>query len=135
MRAGNELRHRFAGNRAHLVEVNARAGIRDLDDTHFDTVVVRQGRFEWCGTCVHANDPELLGCKSDHGGPNYERLVADSRLVLQLHRWDLAHHHGPIGDPTDLPPGNGLLLWFEVDDFDAAVARVRNAAINAANHS
>jgi catechol 2,3-dioxygenase-like lactoylglutathione lyase family enzyme len=67
----------------------------------------------------------LLGCASDHGGPNYERLVSrhDRRLVMQLHRWDVDHHHGPIGDPADLPPGNGLLLWFELDDFDAAAAR------------
>lgn len=64
----------------------------------------------------------LLGCRSDHGGPNYERLVADGRLVLQLHRWDVEHHHGPIGDPK-LAHGNGVLLWFEVTDFDAAVAR------------
>ena len=42
--------------------------------------------------------------------------------MLQLHRWDVEHHHGPLGDP-DLPPGNGVLLWFEIDDFDAAGAR------------
>ncbi|MFO1511674.1 MAG: VOC family protein [Verrucomicrobiota bacterium] len=65
----------------------------------------------------------LLGCKSDHGGPNYERLVSNGRLVLQLHHWDREDHHGRIGDPN-LPPGNGVLLWFEVDDFDAAQARV-----------
>ena len=64
----------------------------------------------------------LLGCRSDHGGPNYERLVANGRLVLQLHRWEVEHHHGPIGDPK-LAHGNGVLLWFEVADFDAAVAR------------
>src|SRR6187431_404968 len=64
----------------------------------------------------------LLGCRSDHGGPNYERLVADGRLVLQLHHWEVEHHHGAIGDPT-LAHGNGVLLWFEVTDFDAAVAR------------
>jgi catechol 2,3-dioxygenase-like lactoylglutathione lyase family enzyme len=64
----------------------------------------------------------LLGCKSDHGGPNYERLVSAGRLVLQLHRWEEAHHHGQIGDPN-LAHGNGVLLWFEVDDFDAAHAR------------
>jgi catechol 2,3-dioxygenase-like lactoylglutathione lyase family enzyme len=33
------------------------------------------------------------------------------------------HHHGPIGDPDDKPYGNGVLLWFETDNFDAAVAR------------
>lgn len=65
----------------------------------------------------------LLGVKSDHGGTEYERLVADGKLVLQLHRWDVDHHHGPIGDPTAKPYGNGVLLWFAIDDFDAAVAR------------
>jgi len=65
----------------------------------------------------------LLNCQSAHGGPNYERLVYSGKLILQLHRWEVEHHHGPIGDPDDLPPGNGLLLWFEVDDIDAAIAR------------
>ncbi|HEX5399179.1 MAG TPA: VOC family protein [Verrucomicrobiae bacterium] len=64
----------------------------------------------------------LLGCGSDHGGPNYERLVRQGRLVLQLHRWEEKHHHGQIGNPN-LAHGNGVLLWFEVDDFDAAMAR------------
>jgi catechol 2,3-dioxygenase-like lactoylglutathione lyase family enzyme len=65
----------------------------------------------------------LLGCRSDHGGPEYERLTHDGVLVLQLHRWEVEHHHGPIGDPAAKPYGNGVLLWFEVDDFDEALAR------------
>ena len=65
----------------------------------------------------------LLGCESAHGGPEYERLVSGGALVLQLHRFDVAHHHGAIGNPDDRPYGNGLLLWFEVGDFDAALAR------------
>lgn len=65
----------------------------------------------------------LLGCRSDHGGKEYERLVAGDRLILQLHAFAAEHHHGPIGDPDDRPYGNGVLLWFEVDDFDAAIAR------------
>lgn len=66
----------------------------------------------------------LLGCQSAHGGPEYERLTADGELVLQLHAWGVEHHHGVIGDPDARPYGNGVLLWFEVDDFDAAVRRV-----------
>ena len=50
-------------------------------------------------------------------------LVVSGKLVLQLHRWEVEDHHGRIGDPDDRPPGNGLLLWFEVDDIDAAIAR------------
>ena len=64
----------------------------------------------------------LLGCRSAHGGPEYERLVTGDSLILQLHRWDVEHDHGPIGDPS-VKHGNGVLLWFEIDDFDAAVAR------------
>jgi catechol 2,3-dioxygenase-like lactoylglutathione lyase family enzyme len=66
----------------------------------------------------------LLGCESAHGGPKYERLVSkNGTLILQLHNWEVEHHHGPIGDRAARPYGNGVLLWFEVDDFDAAVAR------------
>jgi catechol 2,3-dioxygenase-like lactoylglutathione lyase family enzyme len=66
----------------------------------------------------------LLGCQSAHGGPEYERLTYKGKLVLQLHRWDVGHHHGPIGDVNAKPYGNGVLLWFEVDDFDAAMGRL-----------
>jgi catechol 2,3-dioxygenase-like lactoylglutathione lyase family enzyme len=64
----------------------------------------------------------LLGCRSAHGGAEYERLEADGRLVMQLHSWGIEHHHGAIGDPAT-SHGNGVLVWFEIDDFDAAVAR------------
>ena len=70
----------------------------------------------------------LLNCRSAHGGPDYERLEIDGRLVLQLHRWEEEHHHGPIGDRRDPSRGNGVLLWFEVDDFDAAAARAAELA-------
>ena len=75
----------------------------------------------------------VLGCKSAHGGREYERLVdpklhhseyGSDGLIMQLHAWDVDHHHGNMGDPT-LPYGNGVVLWFEIDDFDAAVARIR----------
>src|SRR5262245_27772412 len=66
----------------------------------------------------------LLGARSDHGGAEYERLRSrDGALILQLHRFDVGHHHGPIGNREDKPYGNGVLLWFEVDDIDAAIAR------------
>ena len=54
----------------------------------------------------------LLGCQSAHGGAEYERLVSGNTLILQLHRFDVAHHHGPIGNPKDKPYGNGVLLNF-----------------------
>jgi catechol 2,3-dioxygenase-like lactoylglutathione lyase family enzyme len=66
----------------------------------------------------------LLGCQSDHGGDEYEWLNWKGALILQLHRFAVEHHHGPIGDKRDKPYGNGVLLWFETDDFDAAMERV-----------
>lgn len=66
----------------------------------------------------------LLGVRSDHGGTEYERLNdADDRLVMQLHDWTVDHDHGNLGDPGAKPAGSGVLLWFEVDDFDEAVVR------------
>jgi catechol 2,3-dioxygenase-like lactoylglutathione lyase family enzyme len=79
-----------------------------------------------CATDVQASSrwyQQLLGVRSDHGGPNYERLVDGDQLVMQLHNFDVEHDHGRIGQPDDRPYGNGVLLWFEVDDFDAVVNR------------
>lgn len=69
---------------------------------------------------------DVLGFVSDHGGPHYERLLADGALVLQLHRRDVDHHHGPVIDDPEGPVGNGALLWFgEFTDFDAVVSRAQ----------
>ncbi len=65
----------------------------------------------------------LLGCRGSHGGEQYEQLVHNGSLLLQLHSFEAEHHHGRLGDPDNKPYGNGVLLWFEVDDFDAVVAR------------
>ena len=65
----------------------------------------------------------LLGCRSGHGGSEYERLLYENNLVLQLHRWD-AHEHPHLGKPEALR-GNGVLLWFETAEFDEAVGRAR----------
>lgn len=62
----------------------------------------------------------LLGATSGHGGDHYERVMCGDDFVLQLHRWDEDHHHGTPGDPTR-PVGNGVIAWFAVDDFEAAV--------------
>jgi catechol 2,3-dioxygenase-like lactoylglutathione lyase family enzyme len=61
--------------------------------------------------------------KSDHDDI-YDRLLCGGSLVLQLHAWDEESHPNLI-DADAAPPGHGVLLWFEVDDFDAAVRRAR----------
>jgi catechol 2,3-dioxygenase-like lactoylglutathione lyase family enzyme len=72
---------------------------------------------------------KLLRCRSGHGGAEYEQLVDTSgALILQLHAWE-AHEHPHLGDPAVRPYGNGVLLWFQVDDFDAVVARAREMTV------
>lgn len=65
----------------------------------------------------------LLGVRSDHGGSEYERLLWNGVLVLQLHSFTVEHHHGLIGNRDDRPYGNGVLLWLEVEDFDEVMQR------------
>ena len=69
----------------------------------------------------------LLGCESGHGGSHYERLNANGRLILQLHRWDVEHHHGRLGDP-DIAHGNGVVLWFELERLRCGRAARREHA-------
>jgi predicted enzyme related to lactoylglutathione lyase len=65
----------------------------------------------------------VLDACSGHGGAEYEQLLVDGQLVMQLHRREVGHHHGTIGDPGQ-PVGNGVALWFETADFDATVERI-----------
>lgn len=67
---------------------------------------------------------DVAGLTSGHGGTEYEMLMDGDVLVAQLHEWDL-HEHRHLGDMNDPSRGNGVLLWFAVDDFDAAVERVK----------
>jgi len=44
--------------------------------------------------------------------------------LLCLHQWG-AHEHPSLISPDQATPGNGLLLFFRVDDFDMALKRAR----------
>jgi catechol 2,3-dioxygenase-like lactoylglutathione lyase family enzyme len=48
----------------------------------------------------------------------------DGTVLLCLHEWG-AHEHPPLMSPESATPGNGLLLFFRVDDFDRALERAR----------
>ena len=54
----------------------------------------------------------------------YDRMFSAGDLVLQLHAWD-EHDHPNLVNADAVPLGHGVLLWFEVDDFDAVVERAR----------
>jgi catechol 2,3-dioxygenase-like lactoylglutathione lyase family enzyme len=52
---------------------------------------------------------------------------SDGTVLLCLHRWG-AHEHPPLASPDHAQPGNGLLLFFRVDDFDQSLLRSRALA-------
>ncbi|WP_295683658.1 VOC family protein [uncultured Nevskia sp.] len=51
-------------------------------------------------------------------------LDTDGTVLLCLHQWG-AHEHPSLTSPDRAQPGNGLLLFFRVDDFAAALPRAR----------
>jgi hypothetical protein len=54
----------------------------------------------------------------------YDRVFSSGRLILQLHAWDEEHHPNLV-NANAAPPGHGVLLWFQVTDFDSTVDRAR----------
>ncbi len=61
---------------------------------------------------------------SDHADL-YDRLLSSGSLILQLHAWDEEDHPNLVNAEA-APPGHGVLVWFEVNDFDAVVNRARD---------
>ena len=51
-------------------------------------------------------------------------LDADGTVLICLHEWG-AHEHPSLLSPDRAAPGNGLLLFFRVDDYEAALKRAR----------
>lgn len=49
---------------------------------------------------------------------------ADGTVLLCLHQWG-AHEHPSLMSPDRATPGNGLLLFFRVDDLEPALQRAR----------
>lgn len=57
----------------------------------------------------------------DHFG---QIIDSDGTVLLCLHQWG-SHEHPTLKSPETSTPGNGLLLFFRVDDHDAALERAR----------
>jgi catechol 2,3-dioxygenase-like lactoylglutathione lyase family enzyme len=74
--------------------------------------------FRWYQSLL--GQPETLPAHDDFG----QLLDTDGTVLLCLHRWG-AHEHPPLSSPDHARPGNGLLLFFRVDDFDEALPRAR----------
>jgi hypothetical protein len=70
----------------------------------------------------------LLGADSlpDHAHRDfYDRIFVSGRMVLQLHAWDEEDHPNLVNRDA-APVAHGVVLWFQVEDFDAAVARAQS---------
>jgi catechol 2,3-dioxygenase-like lactoylglutathione lyase family enzyme len=68
----------------------------------------------------------LLGLPETAPAHDYFGQIVDTdgTVLLCLHTWG-AHEHPSLTNPERAEPGNGLLLFFRVDDFDAALPRAR----------
>ena len=68
----------------------------------------------------------LLGLPQTSPAHDYfgQILDSDGTVLLCLHDWG-AHEHPSLMSPDHATPGNGLLLFFRVDDFDSALPRAR----------
>ncbi|MFH6605088.1 hypothetical protein ACEZ3G_16495 [Maribacter algicola] len=59
----------------------------------------------------------VFGCRSRHGGPEFDILVSDNdEVVLGLHKWG-AYDHPTIEKPHN-SPGNGLILYFITVNYE-----------------
>ncbi|MGV3509177.1 MAG: VOC family protein [Sphingobacteriaceae bacterium] len=70
---------------------------------------------------------DLLGCKSTHGGEDFEILTDEETVVLCLHKWG-EHQHPTMLSP-DKTAGNGLILFFRVGNLNEIFNNARNLAI------
>ncbi|HEX7731708.1 MAG TPA: VOC family protein [Rhodanobacter sp.] len=68
----------------------------------------------------------LLGLPAGAPAHDYfgQLVDADGTVLLCLHAWG-EHDHPSLTSPDLAAPGNGLLLFFRVDDFDMALQRAR----------
>ena len=57
--------------------------------------------------------------------PHFSQILDyDGAVLVCLHQWG-EHDHPSLRSPHVATPGNGLLLVFRVDDFDATLQRAR----------
>ncbi|HUK34693.1 MAG TPA: VOC family protein [Vicinamibacterales bacterium] len=77
--------------------------------------------FEWYQSLF--GQPETRPAHDDFG----QIVDTDGTVLLCLHQWG-AHEHPSLMSPDKATPGNGLLLFFRVDDFAMALKRARALA-------
>src|SRR5262245_11194601 len=76
------------------------------------------GSFKWYQSLF--GQPETLPAHDDFG----QIVDTDGTVLLCLHQWG-AHGHPSLMSPGKAAPGNGLLLFFRVDDYERALKKAR----------
>lgn len=71
---------------------------------------------------------DLLNCKSEHGGETFEILTSENIVVLCLHKW--GEHEHPTMLNSEKESGNGLILFFRVDDLNKVFTNARKINAN-----
>jgi catechol 2,3-dioxygenase-like lactoylglutathione lyase family enzyme len=73
----------------------------------------------------------LLGLQATAPAHDYFGQIVDDdgTILLCLHEWG-AHEHPSLVSAERGEAGNGLLLFFRVDDFDAALQRARRLGLH-----
>ena len=71
---------------------------------------------------------QLLNAHKGHGGDNYEQILWNNEMILQIHDEGPDDHHESLIDRSVLK-GNGVILWFETDDFESLLERINFYAI------
>jgi catechol 2,3-dioxygenase-like lactoylglutathione lyase family enzyme len=68
----------------------------------------------------------LFGQPKTPPGHDYfgQILDADGTVLLCLHQWG-SHEHPSLMRPHEASRGNGLLLFFRVDDYESSLERAR----------
>ena len=68
----------------------------------------------------------LFGQRPTAPGHSYfgQLLDSDGTVLLCLHEWAIEDHPS-LRSPGDGAPGNGILLFFRVDDYELALRRAR----------
>lgn len=68
----------------------------------------------------------ILGCKSIHGGTEFDTLVdKNNEVVICLHKW--GEHEHPTMKNQNIRAGNGLILYFRTYKMDVIWAAAKNA--------
>lgn len=60
----------------------------------------------------------VFGCRSLHGGKEFDILVSENdEVLICLHKWG-EHQHPTMADPA-ITAGNGLILYFRTENMNA----------------